>query len=888
MKALRTFRITPYLPEVLVPLQQLAHNMQFSWNGESRRLFQRMDPQLWEDCQHNPVKLLGSLPQQRLNELKADEGFLAHMQRVQQQLQAYLDASTWYQQVRGDRQVEGECYAYFSAEFGISDCMPIYSGGLGILAGDHLKSASDLGLPLVGVGLLYQKGYFRQYLNPDGWQQERYPINDFYNMPLELQLHKDGSEIRIRVDYPNRAVFARIWRAQVGRVPLYLLDTNLDINSQYDQDITDELYGGDKDIRIHQEMMLGIGGVLALEALGIKPTLFHMNEGHSAFLGLERIRHLMVDGLSFTTAFQVAKSSQIFTTHTPVPAGIDLFPPDKIDYYLGKYYKAFGLSREQFMGLGRENTGDFNAPFSMAVLAINTASFVNGVSQLHGQVARQMFGNLWQDLPSEEVPIGAITNGIHCRTWVGSDVQDLYDRYLGSRWSQALPSDPTWDKVDGLPDEELWRTHERCRANLVDFTRQRLHAQLEAQGASPPELAKALEILDPKALTIGFARRFATYKRATLLLRDRDRLIKLLTNKDMPLQIIFAGKAHPKDTPGKELIRDIVQFARQENVRHRIVFIEDYDMHITSLMVAGADMWLNTPLRPREASGTSGMKAAANGLLNLSILDGWWAEADYHKTGWPIGRGEEYSDRDYQDAVESTSIYDLLEHEIVPSFYERDGDGLPREWIKQMKNSIRMNVPLFSTQRMVQDYAERAYFPISGYFDRMQADNYRPAQELVDWQDRLLANWYHIEIVKVDVEPLKPLSIKADTLAGLSGTAPTASVATAPVATEAVGAEAVSVLAIGDPVEVTAHIQLGQLLAGDIQVEVYCGPVDETGEIREGKGEPLVFTHMEGARAVYRGKVQYDRSGLQGLALRLLPHHPDLHDRLEMRLVRWA
>ena len=871
MKALRTFRIAPYLPESLEPLRQLAHNLYFSWSVELRRLFQRMDPQLWEECQHNPVQLLGSLPQARLNKLAEDEGFLAHLQRAQQQLQTYLNASSWYQQSRGNTKVEGECYAYFSAEFGLADCLPIYSGGLGILAGDHLKSASDLGLPLVGMGLLYQKGYFRQYLNPDGWQQERYPINDFYNMPLELMRNDDGTEIRIRVDYPNRAVFARIWRAQVGRVPLYLLDTNINVNSQYDQDITDELYGGDKDLRIHQEIMLGIGGILALEALGIQPTLFHMNEGHSAFLGLERIRRLMEEGLSFTTAFQVAKSSQIFTTHTPVSAGIDLFPPDKIDYYLGRYYKAFGLSREQFMGLGRENTGDFNAPFSMAVLAINTASYVNGVSQLHGQVAREMFGGLWQGLPQDEVPIAAITNGIHSRTWVGAEVQELYDRYLGTQWSHALPDGSVWEKVTALPDEELWRTHQRCRAQLVDFTRQRLCQQIAAQGASPSELDRALEVLDPKALTIGFARRFATYKRATLLLRDRDRLVKLLTDKDRPLQFIFAGKAHPKDTPGKELIREIVQFSRQENVRNRIVFIEDYDMYVASLMVAGADVWLNTPLRPREASGTSGMKAAANGLLNLSILDGWWAEADYHNTGWPIGRGEEYSDRDYQDAVESTSIYDLLEHEIVPSFYDRDVDGLPRQWIQRMKHAIRLNGSQFSTERMVQNYAVKEYFPISGYYDRMRADNFAPAQQLVDWQDRLLMNWYHIEIDRVDVEPVVLEALKTEHKPETH-----------------TSQEAVSVLAIGDPVEVTARIHLGQLLASDIQVEVYRGPVDETGQILEGEAEPLVFTEMDGVRAVFRGKVHYDRSGLQGLALRILPHHSDLHDRLEMRLVRWA
>jgi starch phosphorylase len=873
MKALRTFKVTPFLPAPLEPLRELAYNLHFIWNRETYKLFHRMDPERWDACQHNPVLLLGTLPQERFNELAGDDGFLAHMERASAQLHAYLNESaTWYNQHRRDTAVAGECYAYFSAEFGLADCLPIYSGGLGILAGDHLKSASDLGLPLVGVGLLYQKGYFRQYLGPDGWQQERYPINDFFNMPLILERHPDGSEIRIQVDYPTRPVYARIWRINVGRIPLYLLDTNIDVNGAYDQDITDELYGGDKDLRIHQEIMLGIGGVTALRALGIQPTAFHMNEGHSAFLALERIRLLMQDErLSFTEALQVAKASQIFTTHTPVPAGIDLFPPDKIDYYLGHYYAAFGLSREQFLGLGRENTGDFDAPFSMAVLAINTASFVNGVSQLHGAVSREMFGSLWQGLPQPEVPITSVTNGIHNRTWVNEENQQLYDRYLGDRWEEALPDSPIWEKVDAIPDEELWRIHERCRAKLVNFTRQRLYQQLLKQGASPSELKRALEVLDPHALTIGFARRFATYKRATLLFGDRERLMQLMLDKERPVQFIFAGKAHPKDNPGKELIRQIVQFARQEKVRHRIVFIEDYDMFVGNLMVAGADVWLNNPLRPREASGTSGMKGAANGILNLSVLDGWWAEADYFNTGWPIGRGEDYFDRDYQDRVESNAIYDTIEHEVAPQFYTHDGDGLPRQWIRRMKQSIRLNAPLFSTERMLQEYAERAYFFVSQYCDRMRTDTYANARKLVDWQEHLLQYWYHVEVERVDVLP------QVQAVSPQQGTMP-------PDESDAV----LSSISVNDPVAVTAYVNLSQLQPSDILVQIYQGPVDETGNITQGTATAMDYIRQEGDLAVYQGKVSYPTSGLQGLALRLLPYHPDLGDLLEMRLVRWA
>ncbi|GAB4212510.1 MAG: glycosyltransferase family 1 protein [Synechococcales cyanobacterium] len=858
MKPLRVFTVKPYLPTVLEPLRTLAYNLYFSWNTESQSLWRRMDPELWEAGSHNPVWLLGRVRQERLEELSQDQGFLAHMERVKVQLQTYLgEPNTWYN--RHHQVNQTDCFAYFSAEFGLADCLPIYSGGLGILAGDHLKAASDLGLPLVGVGLLYQKGYFRQYLNPEGWQQERYPINDFYQMPMTLERRADGSEVRISVDYPGRKVQARIWRIDVGRVALYLLDTNIPENTQYDQDICDELYGGDLDLRIHQEIMLGIGGVLALRALEIRPTVYHMNEGHSAFLGIERLRILIQEeGLTFNQAMQVAKSSQIFTTHTPVPAGIDLFPPDKLDYYLGRYYAPLGLSREQFLALGRENTGDFSAPFSMAVLAINLASFVNGVSKLHGAVSRQMFGGLWHETPVEEVPITSITNGVHARTWVDEDLQALYDRYLGPSWSETPPTHPLWQQVELIPDGELWRIHERAKARLVTFTRQRLYHQAQQRGAGAAELNMTLEALNPDAFTIGFARRFATYKRATLLLQDPERLAKILTHPEFPTQIIFAGKAHPKDHPGKELIRAIVQFGRQTGLADRMVFIEDYDMHVTGLMVAGVDVWLNTPLRPREASGTSGMKAAMNGAQNLSVLDGWWDEADYHRTGWPIGQGEDYNDRAYQDEVESNAIYDLLEKEIVPLFYRKSKDGLPRQWIHRLKNTIQLNAPLFSTWRMVQDYAEQAYFPVSGYFNRMHKDDYAPAKALAAWQQHLVNHWYEVEIGEVLVEGSQGETLTDKTLNAHQN------------------------------ICVQARLRLKSLQPQDLTVQVYQGSMDEAGNMLAGRSLAMDFVGMEGDTALFRVELHYSKSGLQGLGLRILPHHADLHSPQELRLLRWA
>ncbi len=858
MKPLRVFTVKPYLPKSLEPLRTLAYNLYFSWSTDAKSLWRRLDPELWEQTSHNPVQLLGLIRQETLEEISQNQGFLAQMERVYNQLISYLqEPNTWYRKQRP--QGTQDCFAYFSAEFGLADCLPIYSGGLGILAGDHLKAASDLGIPLVGVGLLYQKGYFRQYLNAEGWQQERYPINDFYQMPMTLERRQDGSEVRIQVDYPGRQVHARIWRVDVGRVPLYLLDTNIPENSQYDQDICDELYGGDLDLRIHQEIMLGIGGVQALRALGIQPTVYHMNEGHSAFLSIERLRILVQEHhLTFAEASQVAKSSQIFTTHTPVPAGIDLFPPDKIDYYLGRYYGILGLSREQFLALGRENTGDFSAPFSMAVLAINFASFINGVSKLHGAVSRSMFGGLWQGLPTPEVPITSVTNGVHARTWVDEDLQALYDRYLGPSWSESAPSHPLWRQVDTIPDGELWRIHERAKTRLITFTRQRLYQQALKRGASATELQATLEALSPDAFTIGFARRFATYKRATLLLKNPERLVKILTNPALPAQIIFAGKAHPKDHPGKELIRQIIQFARHYQVTDRLVFIEDYDMHVTSMMVAGVDVWLNTPLRPREASGTSGMKAAMNGSQNLSILDGWWDEADYHRTGWPIGQGEDYNDRAYQDEIESNAIYELLEKEIIPLFYRQGKDNLPREWIRRMKNAIQLNAPLFSTWRMVQDYSEQAYFPISDYYARMNQDGYAPAKALAQWQSHLFNHWYEMELGEVRI-------------LDESGSPVTS-----------------ALLQAHQPLEVYAHVRLKHLRPEDVTVQVYQGSVDETGEMVLGHPWNMTFVEQQGDVSIFHSQLHYSKSGQQGLGLRILPHHPDLHHPSEVRLIRWA
>lgn len=854
MQPIRTFNVSPSLPKPLEPLRKLAYNLHWDWNVETKDLFRRLDRDLWESSRHNPVLMLGTISQARLTEVAEDEGFLAQMERASRQLDDYLKERTWYRKHRGKTTKDNECYAYFCAEYGLTDCLPIYSGGLGVLAGDHLKSASDLGLPLVAVGLLYQEGYFAQYLNADGWQQERYPINDFYNMPLHLERNSDGSELRIAVDYPGRTVYARVWRVQVGIVPLYLLDTNIEPNNPYDHDITDELYGGDLDMRIHQEMMLGIGGVRALEALGYKPTMYHLNEGHSAFLILERIRKLMQDeGLSLAQAKQVAQATQVFTTHTPVSAGFDLFPPDKAMYYVGHYANIFGLSREEFLGLGRENPGDLSSPFSMAALAIKTSSFINGVSQLHGEVSRLMFQGLWPNLPLPEVPITSITNGVHARSVVAKSIQELYDRYLGPSWSEKGPDDSLWERVNSIPDEELWRNHERCRSELVVYVRERMQKHLRDRGATPPELAQSLEILDPSALTIGFARRFATYKRANLFMRDMERIKKIMMgNKDRQVQFVIAGKAHPKDMPGKDLIRQIIHDVREAGIGDHVVFVPDYDIYLARMMVAGCDVWLNTPRRPREASGTSGMKAAMNGLPNLSILDGWWDEADYIHTGWPIGHGETYDDPEYEDEVEANALYDLFEQEVVPLFYNRDAEGIPRGWVAKMKDAIKLNTPVFNTARMLRDYAKFGYFPASDRHFAMTSEEYKPAKELASWKQSLLERWYEIKIEDVDI---------------------------------ASPAE----LVVNQSVAVKSRINLAGLGADDVQVELYQGAVNADGQIVNG--QPVVMDYQgtdENHRAIYTGEVVYSSSGLQGLSLRVLPKHDYLSSPYEPGVVLWA
>ena len=853
LRPYRTFTVVPSVPPRLSPLRELAYNLWWSWNLDVVDLFRRLDRDLWEEMDHNPVLLLAKLSQARLDEAANDDGFVAHMMRVYQAFNRYMGATdTWFRRNYADH-FPGLKIAYFSMEYGITECIPIYSGGLGILAGDHLKSASDLGVPLVGVGLLYQQGYFRQYLNADGWQQESYPLNDFYNMPIRLEHGNDGRPITVSVEYPGRTVVAQVWRAQVGRVPLYLLDTNIEANRPEDRDITDQLYGGDSDMRIRQEMILGLGGMRALRALGIKPTVCHMNEGHSAFLALERIRTAMQEqNMTFAEARELTASGNIFTTHTPVAAGIDWFPPYLMDRYFTEFYRQLGLSRDEFLALGRPLGARADESFSMAIMALRLAATVNGVSRRHGEVARRMWSSLWPETPAEEIPITSITNGIHAHSWISTDIRGLLLRYLGPRWIENPEDQMVWQRVDRIPDDELWRTHERRRERLVTVARDRLEKQLQRRGATAQEITHAREALHPDVLTIGFARRFATYKRALLLFSDPDRLSRLLNDHDRPVQIIFAGKAHPRDNPGKEFIRQIVHLARREDLRRRVIFLEDYDMSLARYLVQGVDVWLNTPRQGNEASGTSGMKAAVNGVLHVSILDGWWCEGYALHVGWRIGSGEIYEDANYGDQVEAQALYDLLEKEIVPLFYDRGSQGLPRGWIAMMKNAMRELAPVFNTHRMLQEYTNELYLPAAARHETLAKEEAAGARKLAAWLEKVKRAWQEVSILEIDSDAHDGATVRSEA-------------------------------------RVTVRLKLGSLEPQDVCVQIYHGNIGPTGEISDYEVSPMTLERLEEEGiALFSGTLCSNSSGLRGFTIRVVPQHPLLRNCHVPGLVLWA
>ena len=849
---IKTLDVKPRLPEPLLALQALAGNLWFFWHHDAHALFRRINPELWEETQMNPVAFLIGLKQRELKSLSRDEGFLTQLERVK----ADFDR---YQSERPNPKVFGKSkepflVAYFTAECGLADCLPIYSGGLGMLAGDHLKSASDLNLPIVGVSLAYKKGYFRQYLTKDGWQMETYPVSRFSTMPMRRVVREGEKDpIQITLDLKGDTVAVQAWKVHIGRTVLFLLDTNVKDNPDWARNITSELYGGDQDMRIHQEIVLGIGGVRMLRAVGLDPAVFHMNEGHSAFAAFERIREFReLHGLSFDEALEIVRMTNLFTTHTPVSAGIDTFSPDLMRPYFDPLAKSMGISIDVLLGFGRQDPRDRTEQFSMAVLALRTSARSNGVSRLHGKVSRKMWGKIWPKTAEIDIPITHVTNGVHIPSWISQAMEENYNRYLGPHWIEDPDNVKAWERVATIPDTELWRTHERAKSRLIGFVRKRLRSQLTEKGVAERDVAVADEVLNFEALTIGFARRFAPYKRADILLKDIDRLKKILTNRVQPVQLIFAGKAHPQDQSGKELIKRIVDVCNREDLRRHMVFLEDYDMEIARYMVQGVDVWLNTPRRPYEACGTSGMKAVANGALHLSVLDGWWDEGFDGHIGWAIGAGEVYEDHVLQDSLEGRALYDILEKDVIPLFYERGAEGLPRRWLGMMKGSLHRLCPLFNTHRMVEDYWDRFYLPAAETGADLMQEGMKNLKSLTEWRNRIMFGWNKVAIL--DIQTADVVEIES-------------------------GSEF--------PVEV--KVSLGELLPEDVIVEAYCGRLDP-----EDRFVDRFIKRMELMEDLGNGLFQYgadvlfQESGHFGLNVRVTPNHPHPESRHGLGLVVWG
>ncbi|MFJ3666494.1 glycosyltransferase family 1 protein [Streptomyces sp. NPDC090106] len=858
MKAIRRFTVRPVLPEPLLPLSDLARNLRWSWHADTRDLFQSVDPDRWAACGEDPVRLLGTVPTRRLAELAEDRRFLRRLREVADDLDDYVTGHRWYQAQGGGLPA---AVAYFSPEFGVTAALPQYSGGLGILAGDHLKAASDLGVPLIGVGLLYRHGYFRQSLSRDGWQQEHYPVLDPNELPVALLKEADGTPAQVALALPGgRRLHARIWLAQVGRVPLLMLDSDVEENDLGERGVTDRLYGGGSEHRLLQEMLLGIGGVRAVRTYcrltgHPAPEVFHTNEGHAGFLGLERIAELCAGeaALDFDAALESVRAGTVFTTHTPVPAGIDRFDRELVAHHFGQDAELPGIDVQHILRLGMETYpgGEPNL-FNMAVMGLRLGQRANGVSLLHGQVSREMFSGLWPGFDPEEVPITSVTNGVHAPTWVAPEVFRLGARQIGAQRTEdalTVGGSDRWDAVGDIADQDIWDLRRVLREQLVVEVRERLRASWRQRGAGSAELGWIDGVLDPDVLTIGFARRVPSYKRLTLMLRDRDRLMDLLLHPEHPVQIVVAGKAHPADDGGKRLVQELVRFADDPRVRHRIVFLPDYGMAMAQKLYPGCDIWLNNPLRPLEACGTSGMKAALNGCLNLSVLDGWWDEWFQPDFGWAIptadGTG---TDPDHRDAVEAAALYDLLEQRVTPRFYERGQGGLPDRWIEMVRQTLTLLGPKVLAGRMVREYVERLYTPAAHAHRALDPS---AARELAAWKSRVRAAWHAVTVDHVET----------------SVTSATAE--------------------LGSTLALRVHVGLGALTPEDVDVQAVSGRVDEEDRIADALSVPLkpVGGPDPDGRWLYEGPLSLDRTGPFGYTVRILPSHRLLASGSELGLV---
>lgn len=839
------------LPEKFKRLNDIAYNLWWTWNPEAIDLYREIDLELWQKVDKNPVRFLQEVSQKKLQAIQSDAEYINRLDKVVASFDNYMsEKNTWF--LQNHPECADKKVAYFSAEYGLNEVLPIYSGGLGVLSGDHCKSASDLGIPFTAIGLFYKQGYFSQRINRDGWQETCFNDLNVSQLPMLPALNSSGEQIQINITFAGRTVYAKVWKVQIGRINLYLMDTDVAENSPSDKSLTSRLYGGDQETRIQQEIFLGIGGIRVLDALGIQATVYHMNEGHSSFMGLELIRKLINEKhLNFNEAREVVANSAIFTTHTPVPAGNDVFPLFMMDKYFGDFWGQLGLSRHDFLELGLKKQEDQN--FNMTVLALSLAGRKNGVSKLHGAVSRKIFGDVWPEVPEDDVPITYVTNGIHTLTWLSPKIKDLYDRYLETDWNRRIYSSETFAGVDSIPDEELWATHVELKNKLITFIRDRLKNQKLANGESMEAVRQVDNFLDPNALTIGFARRFATYKRANLIFRNLARIQKLLTDPKRPLQIIFAGKAHPADGPAHDVIKNINDIARMEGFYGKVILLENYNMTVARNLVQGVDVWMNNPRRPLEASGTSGQKVCINGVINFSILDGWWCEGYNGENGWVIGDETEFDNENTQDNVDSESIYDTLEQKLIPLFYNKNENGVPTQWVRIMKNSIRSLAWNYSTDRMVKEYTERMYVPAINGNSAVCADNYSLAKSMCEFKNNIKASWQQVQLfAEKSASDLK--YYRTDSC---------------------------------QDIYLAATAYLGYIDPANVVVEVYYGALSN-GKIVNAQTAEMHCNERTGEKTYrYSINLKIEDGGEYGYTFRVTPKHDHFINRFDTGLIRW-
>ncbi len=845
--------VTPQLPDRIKKLATVAGNLWWTWNTDFLKLFKQIDGDLWETVGKNPVKFLRLVSQDRLESAAKDSNFLKDYDRIVENFEDYMNSkNTWFKKNYPDN--SNDLIAYFSAEYGLDQILSIYSGGLGVLSGDHLKSASDLGIPLVAVGLLYKNGFFHQKINGYGQQQEEYKQNDVDSLPIHPVKDVEGKDLLVYVNLPKKRLYLKVWQINVGRIKLYLMDSDIEANIPEYRGITSTLYGGNQETRIQQEIVLGMAGVSLLKVLGLNPTVYHMNEGHSAFLILELMKNIIKEKqVSFEIAQEIVSSKTVFTTHTPVPAGNDIFPLYLVEEYFRDYWNRFSITKEEFFKLGMKPGADLsNTGFNMGILALKFAGKKNGVSKLHGAVSRELFSEVWPNISSNEAPISYVTNGIHTCTWLAPNLKRLYNEYLKPYWQDDIQSDTTWKKIADIPNEELWKEHRDRKIKLLSMVKENVTTRLKREGYHYEEINQIVSKLNPDALTIGFSRRFATYKRATLIFRDLERITEILNNENRPVQIIFAGKAHPSDGQGKDLIKYIHEISMKPQFKGKIFLLENYNMAVSKLLVSGVDVWLNNPRRPMEASGTSGQKAAVNGVINFSVLDGWWAEGYNQKNGWTIGSNAEYPSYEEQDEADSESLYQTLENKIIPAYYEKDENGISAKWMDIMKNSIMSNAGRYSTARMLIDYTNKFYIPLCNLYNQYYKD-LSTVGEFNSWKENLYSNWDNITI-KQEKGNLDNITIDA-----------------------------------GNRINVKCKVYLPNITEDSIEAQVYYGQISDEGVVDNIQVIPMKLINADEDKKEYEyeATVELTTGGNYGYTFRVMPKHKMLLDPANLDLIKW-